>query len=53
MDQVTRYQLMTSSNARILIIAGLSVVLLMILALGFSSLVWNWPSFTVTSFSWK
>ncbi len=53
MEAVIRYQNMSSSNARILLIAGLSVVLLLILALGFSSLVWSWPSFTVTSFSWK
>jgi len=53
MEAVIRFQNMSSSNARILLIAGLSVVLLMILALGFSSLVWRWPTFTVTSFSWK
>ena len=45
---------MSSSNARILLIAGLTVVLLMFLTLGFGCLVWRWqPSFQVTSFSWK
>ncbi len=46
---------MTSSNARILLIAGLTVVLLMFLTLGFGYLIWHWQSntFQVTSFSWK
>lgn len=53
MKFLIRSSFMSSSNARILIIAGLSVVLLLIVSLGISSLLWHWPSFTVTSFSWK
>lgn len=48
---------MTSSNARILLVAGLMVVLLMLLTFGFGCLVWryspNHTPFQVNSFSWK
>jgi hypothetical protein len=54
MSAQARFCVMTSSNARILLIAGLSVVLLLLLTLGFGCLVWHWePTFQVTGFSWK
>lgn len=41
---------MNSSNARMLLIAGLAVVGLLIAVVGVVWLVWGWPpSFTVTS----
>lgn len=45
---------MNASGSRILLIAGLAVVLLLILILGFTSLVWGWPpSFEVKGFWWN
>jgi hypothetical protein len=53
MDSATRFAVMTS-NSRILLIAGLAVVTLMLLTLGFGCLVWRWqPTFQVTGFAWK
>jgi hypothetical protein len=52
-----RSSVITKSNARILLIAGLMVVLLMFLTFGFGVLVWRWsPSvtpFQVNSFTYK
>lgn len=44
---------MTSSNARILLVAGLMVLLLLLLTIGFGVMVWSYRPFEVNSFSWK
>ena len=45
---------MSPSNERLLLLAGLAVVLLLIVSLGFGWLMWGWPpSFEVTGFSWE
>ena len=43
---------MNDSRSRILLFAGLAVVLLLVLILGFAVLVWGWPPFEVKGFSW-
>ena len=44
---------MYQSNSRILLFAGLAIVLLLISVLGVAALVWGWPPFEVKGFSWK
>ncbi|MFZ4764170.1 MAG: hypothetical protein ACOYMN_04380 [Roseimicrobium sp.] len=45
---------MTPSNARIVLLAGLAVVLVLLLALGMAGVLWGWPpSFVVNGFSWE
>lgn len=45
---------MSPSNARIVLLAGLAVVLLLLVVLGLIGLLWGWPpSFVVKEFTWE
>ena len=41
---------MTPLQSRTLLLAGLAVVLVLIVALGFAWLMWGWPTFEVKGF---
>lgn len=44
---------MNDPRSRILLFAGLAVVLLLLAMLGVAVLVWGWPPFEVKGFSWN
>jgi hypothetical protein len=44
---------MYSSRSRILLFAGLAIILLLVSVLGVAVLVHGWPPFEVKDFSWK
>ena len=44
---------MNDSRSRILLFAGLAIVLLLLSLLGLGVLVWGWPPFEVKGFSWN
>ncbi len=44
---------MNRSQSRILIFAGLSIVLLLMVLVLFSWVLWGWPPFEVKGFSWN
>ena len=44
---------MNDSRSRILLIAGLAIVLLLLAVLGLAVVLWGWPPFEVKGFSWN
>ena len=44
---------MNYSRSRMLLFAGLAIVLLLILSLGLAWVIWGWPSFEVKAFYWE